>query len=112
MSYTLSIAEKIIKDALSADPRTRHMRVARDKNQIRLIEEADSETIACTTQEDVSSGNAPPGTRIGIRWNPGWEGRVVEAKQTRYVVERTKTASGRGKPGKNFVVPFTDAVLL
>lgn len=108
----INIAEKIIVQALAADPRTANIRVSRNRNMIMLSEEVDADTLENVTQEDVSSGNAPAGTKISVVWDRRWQGKVIEARRTNYVVERTRSRSGRGAPGKRFTVRFTAAVLI
>lgn len=109
MSY--AVAEKLIKDALANDPRTKSLRVSRNGSMISLSEVADSDSLASQTNDDLRMGLGLPGTRITLVGETNWKGIIIEARRSRYVVERTESRTGRGMPGKRFVVPFQHCIL-
>tara|TARA_B100000614_G_scaffold262909_1_gene300694 strand:+ start:179489 stop:179851 length:363 start_codon:yes stop_codon:yes gene_type:complete len=103
---SLAVAEKIITDALAADPRTANLRVSRSGTLVTLTDVASADKIVAQTNEDVANGRALIGTPIQDKYDTRWKGIIVDVKQTNYIVERTSSRSGRGQSGKRFRMPM------
>ena len=105
MSNTL--ARNVVEAALANDPRTANLRIVR----VEFAENLSEDALSAQSNDDLRAGLALPGTKIRCKFQPDWEGTIVETKVTNYIVERTNSKSGRGKPGKLFRMKFTQCEL-